>query len=447
MSVPLLSVIGLILILSHTATAITFKSINLTHPNGTDYELPSVIAVEFVPEAAPLTLLAATFSGTIHLLRVWHPKPFRYFCRQLAELTVPDGRSVLHITADPFTPHIFFVTTAIPGFTQRGLPPTAWNNGQVLVLKVSAFRRSGKMSLGTEPLLAGLPVPDNAFDVGLEATAAAADGSLFVFQALHTNAGAPGPPNFQEDSYYSGSVLTADIRTREKTRIVEWTSDVISDARPANGNESGISLYATGIRSVLSPVINTRGHLYISDGGADPPSGRKSVSCNASVPLAAARPDRMYRVRRGRWYGAANRARGQDDAKYCVDLWGNEDNLTDIMNTYPGLTVPSFNTAKARQDGTLRAGVVGFAQYLPNWFPSFRKKLIATEFDGEPPVPIAPGKQTQRPGMVGVNLWQRDVFKIADAPGESMAIDRYGSIFVAQVIIGKIAIAVPVVKQ
>lgn len=437
------SVVTFILLLSYTSSAINFKATNLTHPNGTDFELASIVAVEFVPcPKAPL-LLVATFTGTIHLLQVWHPKPFRYFCRQLAQVKVPDGRSIQHITPDPFTPMVFFVSTAITGFTQVGLPLSAWTNAQVLVLKLSPARFKYTITLGTRPLLAGLPVSNYTFGTGLYATEAANDGALFVFQALHTNLGAPGPPIYQEDSYYSGTVLTADVRTPGKTGVVEWDSEVITKARPVNENVSGISLYATGTRSIINPVVTTRGHLYVTDLGGDPPFGQKSVSCDAAVPLAADQPDRIYRVRPGRWYGAANRVRGQDDPQYCVYLWGDEANLTKIKKAYPDFTAPRFNTAKALKDGIINAGLVGFAQYLSNWFPSIRERFIATEFDGvsdESP-------SSKRRGMVVVNVWSGKIFKIADVPGTSITMDRYGSIFVGQFSLGKIGIVEPVVTN
>lgn len=438
-----LFVLALCLLLSHTASAINFKTSNLTHPNGTDFELANIVAVEFLPDSGGPLLLVATFTGTIHLLRIWHPKPFRYFCRQLDEVTVPDGRSIQHLAADPFTPRVFFVSTAITAFTQVGLPLSAWTNAQVLVLKLTPARFPNTITLGTRPLLAGLPVSNYSFGTGLYATAAANDGALFVFQALHTNVGAPAPPIFQEDSYYSGSVLTADVRTPGKTGVVEWDSEVITDARPVNGNESGISQYATGTRSIINPVINTRGHLYVTDLGGDPPFGPKSVSCDAAVPLTEAQPDRIYRVRRGRWYGAANRVRGQDDPQYCVYLWGDEANLTKIQKAYPDFTAPRFNTANARKDGIVSAGLVGFDQYLSNWFPSVRKQFIGTEFDGVSDE--SPSNRTR--GMVVVNIWSGKVFRIADVPGVSTAVDRYGSIFVGQFSLGKIGIVEPVVTN
>lgn len=425
-----------------TVVAIDFKTVNLTHPNGTDFEIPNVVSVEFVPQSEQLMVLAATFFGNIYLLEISHPSPYRYIGKEVASITVPDGRSVLDVTTDPFSNNIFFVCTAIAGFPDRGLPQTAWNNGQIHVLKLFSNNEFHELRLGSSPLISGLPVSNNTLSVGVYATAAAADGSLFISQGLHTNAGAPAAPSFQEDSFYSGTILNADIRTSGKTLTILWDSNVITEARPKNVNESGISVYATGFRSIFEPIISTRGDLFASDGGGDPFLGPRSVSCTEDVPLQDTQPDRLFRVRRGVWYGAANRARGQDDPKYCVHLWGDESNLTEIQAAYPDFRRPYFITTKALNNNVLSTGSVGLVQYLPNWFSYLRKKFIGTELDVTVPRPGNPS-----PIMYVADIWRRRLFKIADAPGLSTAVDRYGSIFVGQFNLGKIAIAVPVVKN
>lgn len=425
-----------------TVLAIDFKTVNLTYANGTDFEILNVVSVEFVSQSEKLMVLVATFFGNIQLLQISHPSPYRYIGKEVASITVPDGRSVLDITTDPFSSNVFFVSTAIAGFPDRGLPQSAWNNGQILVLKLSSDNASYILHLGSSPLVSGLPVSNNTFNVGVYATAAAADGSLFISQGLHTNLGAPGAPSFQEDSFYSGTILNADIRTPGKTLTILWDSDVITEARPKNVDQSGISVYATGFRSIFEPIISTRGDLFVSDGGGDPMFGPKSVSCSEDVPLQGTQPDRLFRVRRGAWYGAANRVRGQDDPQHCVHLWGDESNLTKIHTAYPDFKKPHFITTDALNNNVLSTGSVGLVQYLPNWFPYLRKKFIGTELD----LTVArPGNSG--PIMYVADIWRRRLFKIADAPGLSAAVDRYGSVFAGQFNLGKIAIAIPVVKN
>lgn len=421
--------------------AIEFRSINLTVPDGSDFSLQGLVAVEFVTKLDPLTLLVGSYLGTIHLLRISHVSPYKYVARELDTVTVPDGRNVLGITSDPFTPNVFFVPTTILGFTARGLPQSEWDNGQIYVLKVDGARGTESLKLLSDPLITGLPVANSTLGTGLYTVEVGPDGKLFISQGLHTNMGVAGPPDYQEDSFYSGAILSADVRTPGKTLKIEWDSDKIISARPKNIENSGVSLYATGFRTVFEQVITTRGELFVNDGGGAAYNGPKSVSCEASVPAPNA-PDRQIRVRRGRWYGSANRARGIEDPQYCVHLWGDETNLTSILKKYPDFNPPIFTTDKASNSDILGSGTFGFLQYLPNWFPYLRKKFIATEYDL-----TEPNKGRPLPIMYGLDLWRGRLFKLADAPGVSTAVDRYGSVFVGQLNVGKVAIAVPVVRK
>lgn len=435
------AVLGFILLQCQAASAIEFRAINLTNPDGTDYSLQGLVAVEFVPDSDSLMLLVASYLGTIYLFRVDHVSPYRYVCRQVANVTVPNGRSVLDITSDPFTTNVFFIPTTIFGYTSLGLPQSEWDNGQIFVLKLSGGTSPDSMQILPIPLITGLPVANTTLGTGLYTVAVAADGALFISQGLHTNMGAPSPPDFQEDSYYSGAILRADIRNPDKTLKVDWDSDNIVQARPRNETKSGISLYATGFRTVFSPVISTRGDLFVNDGGGEANNGSKSISCDEAIPPED-EPDRQMKVREGHWYGSANRARGLDDPKYCVHLWGDEPNLTNILKTYPEFQPPLFTTKQAVADNVLGSGTFGFLQYLPNWFPYLRKKFIATEYDLTEP-------ETGRPFpiMYALDIWRRRLFKLANAPGVSAAVDKYGSVFVGQLNVAKIAIAVPVVKN
>lgn len=424
--------------------AIEFKTVNLTHPNGTDYTLQNIVAMEFLPQSNSLQLLVATFGGTIYQLAVKHVSAYKYVCRELRSVTVPDGRSITAFTSDPFSSNVFFVTTYIPAYTQRGIPLSAWNNGQIFVLRyVESQLFYAGLELDSAALVMGLPVSnDTVVPKGPLGTAVAADGSLIITQPTHTNMGAPSPPNFQQDSFYSGTVLTADVRAPGKTLKIEWDSDDITVARPNNTDSSGIQVYATGFRTIYNLVVSTRGDLFATDNGGDPYLGPKSVSCDSSLPLNESQPDRLLRLRRGFWYGSANRVRGKEDPKFCVHLWGDESNLTDILNKYPDFKPPIMTTAQALADNILGSGSEGFIQYLPNWFPYLRKKFVGTEFDL---TEARPGRPL--PIMFAIDLWRKRIFKLADAPGLGMAVDPYGSIFVGQFTIGKIAIAVPVVKR
>lgn len=421
------------------AFGIDFKTVNLTYANGTEFQASNILAIEFVPDSSSQLLLVGTFDGAIRLLGINHASPFRYVCRDITSTKVPNGRSVLGITADPFTPNTFFVVASIPAYTFQGFPLEDWDNGQILVLKLVQNKR---LEFLPDPLITGLPVGNTTMGNGVYAVAVAPDGGLLISQGLHTNIGVPSPPDFQEDSYYSGAFLKADVRTPGKTLAVDWDSKVITEARPKNEHKSGISLYATGFKTVLNPVISTRGDLFVCDNGGEPELGPKSISCTDSVPIFKSEPDRFIRVREGRWYGSANRVRGSENPAFCVNIWGTEDNLTDILESFPGFTPPILTTAKPINENILGSGTFGFLQYLANWFPYLRKKFIGTGYDLLEPLPGKP-----LPIMFGIDLWNERFFKIADAPGLVPATDVYGSVFVGQFTIGKIAIAIPVVKN
>lgn len=176
----------------------------------------------------------------------------------------------------------------------------------------------------------------------------------------------------------------------------------------------------------------------MNDGGGDRLWGLRSLTCTTGDALVAAESDRVIRVRAGRWYGMANRARGEEDAKQCRYIWGDEADIAQLRAKYRLFSPPLMTTLAYRLDGMLGSGTVGFLQYTANWFPWMRHRVVGAEFDL---LEAHPGRPL--PIMFALDIFTKTLRKLADAPGVSLQQDVWGCILTAQLNVGKIAVAVP----
>lgn len=421
------------------AEAYSFASINLTYANGTDYSAPLTVSVLILP-SDPTLLVVASYTGLIRLLRIWYASPRRYVVTAVEDtVTAAPNRFVLDVKADPFRPTNLFVVTAVHDYINKGLGANGWQNGQIEILRLDG--PAAKLSFDSEPLVSGLPVAQGALGGGVFAVSADLhDGRLLISQGAHTNGGVPLGP--RRDTIVSGAMLMADVRTPQKTRKLTWSSnDTFTATLTTPPSVSGIEVYAVGFRSLFRPIVTARDQIYGIDAGGSPELGNRSLSCTTEEPFYADDPDRLIHIRRGRWYGMANRVRGRTDPRQCVYIWGDEENIAQLRARYPSFSPPILTTRAARANGILGSGSEGLTQYRADWFPRLRGSFFVGEFDltqARPGLPL--------PILFQVDVRSRRVRKVADTPGVSLEVDPFGAVMVGQFNIGKVGIAVPVVS-
>lgn len=424
-------------VLFSTAAAFQFSDTILSYTNGSVFSMPTITEVAFVP-ANPNLLLVTSLSGEIRLLQVRQPSPTRFVVVATRHsVRTTGGRGVVSLVADPYSRSTFFVATVRHGWKNAG----GWKNGHVEVLRLNTS--TSKLSFDADPLITGLPVAGTGTQDGLLGlNADSSDGKLFITQSSHTNGGVP-TQNGPSENVLSGAVLTADIRTRGKTLSLTWSSDDLATATLTSPPSiSGIQMFATGVRTIFEPIITAHGDLFAVDVAGSPEEGDRSVSCTRSVPFNRQDSDRVLHIKRGRWYGMANRARGRTDPTQCVYIWGDESNIDQLRRNYSRFTPPIMTRRADFDAGKFGGAVIGLEQYRANWFPTIRLHLIGSEFGFPQPLP-----NRQLSALLHFDLSTRTVSKIADAPGLAIATSAYGSMFIGQFIRARIAIAYPRVTE
>lgn len=428
-----------VLLTASLAAGLNFTTTTLSNPDGSTYQFPFVTTSVIAP-SAPHLLVAASFLGELRLLHLDRTSRKRYVVRSVAYVTtVPDGRFVTGMIADPFDPTAFLLSTAVHDFASKGLNATDWDNGQIDIFRLHV---SNKTIIFERTLVSGLPLSATASNTGPYGLAVELHrGALFIAQAAVTNGGAPDMAAGHLDTIVTGAMLKVDVRAEGKTRKLIWKSK--TNPMRARLRDppavTGIAVYAIGLRSAFQLLLTRRNHLLVVDGGANVGRGERALSCSASIPFTTNEPDRLIEVRRGKWYGMANHARALKDARQCRYSW-----LPEAGNTtkIPGLANVIMSTLDGINDGTLGSGTVGFAQYTASWDTKFRGTLLGAEFDL-----TTPTKGRPSPILFAFDLPRKQVRKVADAPGTNIAQDAYGALLITQLNLGRIAMSVPILTR
>lgn len=399
---------------------------------GKKYRSQLVASLSLVP-SDPDLLLIGSVVGRVALVRVKRSGPLYSVTEELDEITLEPGRSVLGISSDPFDPTTFFLSTSILKWRDQGLDEDGWQNGRVERLIFDPKKLA--IELDAEPAVIGLPV--GLGSQGLGGTVVDPfTGRLLVAVSTFTNGGAPSDEEGNlPDSVLSSSVLEVDIR-RGGTLSLEWSS---SDSETAtvlkSPIESGIRLYAEGLRSPYQPALSRFNRVFVVDGGANKMDGPRSISCTKSRPFNKSIPDKLIRLRRGEYYGHPNRQR-TNQCRFISPLL-----KPDVAQLrFPNYTPPLFTNAKAVKKGTIGSGTVGVAFYDSNIFPGFRGTLIGADADN---IESSENDERLPPGLSAYRLKKKDVVRIGDTPGVSLAVNIHGDIFAAQPQNGTIGVAVP----
>ncbi|KAI0556554.1 hypothetical protein FGB62_133g00 [Gracilaria domingensis] len=287
------------------------------------------------------------------------------------------------------------------------------------------------------PLVEGLPVSLSTGAVYGTAVDPVSS-NLFVSISTFNNGGAASSAQGDlPDCIYSAAILKVDIRKQNVSRVLQWTSDDPAVARLAQtAEQSGISLYAEGIRSAFELSVFLSGDLIAVDGGANLDSGPRSISCSESVPFEVPEPDKVIRVEQGRFYGHANRARHQ--CVFVSALLSDEE----AQQLVPDISLPLFTTADAIAKNVVVGSPTGTLEYTAAWFSSLRGSLMAVEED-----PLIERGEGLTPGTASYNLETGEIRRVANGSGISAVIDVYGSVFGADFERNRITISVPNVTR
>lgn len=402
--------------------------------NGAEYQgiLPSTVV--FSP-SNPDLIVVGSILGDVQLIRVQRSGYVYTVSAILSTISVGENRTILGISADIFAPNTFYVSTNVLEWREKGFGENGWQNGRVERVTLSEKRLS--LNRDHEPFISGLPVSLSPFGFGVFGSVTNPNnGRLFLSIATMNNGGAASAiAGNIGDSIISAAMLEVDIRNRSLSRTLRWSTADPSTASLLDGPEiTGISIYATGLRSCYQPVVSRAGRLFVFDAGSSFDGGPRSTACNYSIPYARSQPDRLIHVKSGKWYGHANRRRGQ-----CTTVPRLLSKKKAVAR-FPGYTPPRFNNEVWIQSGVVGTGSVGAAFYDANVFPGFRGMLISGDADNDESSDFS----EKRP--LGLNVYdkkKKKVTRLTDTPGISLAIDVFGSVFAAQPQRDRIGVAIP----
>jgi len=131
----------------------------------------------------------------------------------------------------------------------------------------------------------------------------------------NTNAGVPGTLSSiktQQENLFSAATLIARNVTSPS-----FDGHITYDV---NGDQTGgfnVSVFASGIRNSYDLVYHSNGNIYGTDNGPNYKFGNCSISCTEEGPEPS-EADKLILIEEGKYYGHANRKRGETDPRQCV---------------------------------------------------------------------------------------------------------------------------------
>lgn len=428
------SFLSLILLLSSALPVLAQPSFRDTvlRLGSSNYTADIPAALAFVP-SDPSLLLIGTATGSVALVRVERIGPRYFVTEELDTASAGQGRSILGIGADPFDPSTFFVSTSSLFWRDQGLAEDGWQNGKIERLIFDEDQMT--IAFDAEPAVSGLPVSLTTLSVN-GAVVDPFTGRLLVAIGAFNSGGAPSELEGNlPDCLASAAILEVDIR-RGGTLSLEWSgSDPETATLLKTPFESGISIYAEGVRSPYQPALSRFNRVFIIDAGTNFDRGPRSTSCKRSRPFRRSFPDRVLRLRKGEYYGHPNRQR-QGQCVFISPLL----KPSVAESRFPGYTPPLFTNEAAIRRGDIGSGTTGAAFYDSNLFPSFRGTLLggdaatvkSTDLEGRKP-----------PGLNAYNLRKKTIVRVGDTPGISLAVNIHGDVFAAQSTLDTIGVALP----
>lgn len=181
-----------------------------------------------------------------------------------------------------------------------------WANGAI-----ERFKSGCDCLCYDRKVVTGLPVSNH--DHGVNAVLVK-DGNLYIANGGATNAGHNTPGNKLggwPESPLSAAILVANLRKPGFDGKVKY--DQYDNPETAKQTSGDVEVYASGIRNCFGMTMRMNGEIWASDNGGNPGYGDRSTGCGQDdkEPFGAKQNDLIYNVKKGKFYGHPNRARGQ----------------------------------------------------------------------------------------------------------------------------------------
>lgn len=270
-----------------------------------------------------------------------------------------DNRSILGLAFNPRDGaelKLYATMCTLFWDAKKKLPKkTGWRNGEVWTF-VPRGGSDGCLKPSVK-IASGIPVSN--YDHGVNKIAFDDYGNMYVSVGSNTNGGVPSKEfGNVKDTVLSGAVLSFPIAKAKFNGHIKYDSDDdISKAKVIGGD---VSAFVVGTRNCFGLAYHSSGRLYATDNGGNQAFGPRSTGCNSDT-----RPrnedDKVLLLKKGAWYGSANRARGLHgkDPRQCVhkrpgiDKTGYELPLATTEPATTGILEYTANTFGARLRGNL----------------------------------------------------------------------------------------------
>lgn len=179
----------------------------------------------------------------------------------------------------------------------------------------------------------GLPVSDH--DHGVNGMEFDDNGDLFIQVGGNTNAGVPGALSstlLQDEGVLSAATVVAHVSRPNFNGNVEYNNkgDITSG--------SDVEVWASGQRNAFDLVLHSNGYMYGTDNGPNNKYGMKSESCDSQT-IDPHEDDKLNLLEKGKYYGHANRKRGEKDPRQCK--WRSATEKSDSEYTAPMHMLPA----------------------------------------------------------------------------------------------------------
>ena len=151
-----------------------------------------------------------------------------------------------------------------------------------------------------------------------------------------TNAGVPGALSSsgqQEEGVLSAATVVAHLSRPGFNGNVKYNNngDIIN-------SRNDVEVFASGLRNSYDLVLHSNGYLYGTDNGPNNKYGAKSTDCD-SESIDPHEDDELNLLEKGKFYGHANRKRGEKDPRQCK--WRSTTEESDDDYTAPMHMLPA----------------------------------------------------------------------------------------------------------
>lgn len=380
--------------------------------NGKVWTAPQLTAITLGPNGQ---YYIGSLQGVVHVLTTDFGNGVTNYCQSPK---VGFSRSILGLAFNPAETtvlRLYASTSVLYWGVKKLLPFTkGWHNGEVIAMQ----RTESACIARVGTVISGLPVSNH--DHAVNGITFDHWGNLLVTVGSTTNAGVskPGDPlGGVPDSPLSGAMLQAPVRKKSFNGEIVYTH--YEDPAKANKVKGDVFVFAPGLRNSMSHVAHSNSYIYAVDNGANAQFGAKSAGCNKQGVISS-EPDTLKKLRRGGYYGYANRNRGRKSPRQCI-------------HRSPQSKLPGYDKPIA----TFQSSTDGLIEYTANTFGAqMRGDLLATKFA------VSGSGKVYRVQLNGQGT-VKSSFELAEFSGLTAAMSPTGGVVMPRVYQGKVAMLLP----